>query len=71
MGLLLTIIVSAFFLGMLNLRKNVLVIHASVMNFEGQSSSCSQEICDMFARFMERTYMRTNHGCHRIQGLIM
>jgi hypothetical protein len=40
---------------MLILRKNVLV-YPSVMNFEGQSGSGSQEICDLFARFMERTY---------------
>jgi hypothetical protein len=26
------------------------------MNFKGQSGSGSQEICDLFARFMERTY---------------
>jgi hypothetical protein len=36
---------------MLILRKNVLV-----MNFDGQSGSGSEEICDLFARFMERTY---------------
>jgi hypothetical protein len=30
--------------------------YPSVMNFEGQSGSGSQEICDLFARFMERTY---------------
>jgi hypothetical protein len=26
------------------------------MNFEGQSGSGSQETCDLFARFIERTY---------------
>jgi hypothetical protein len=30
--------------------------YQSVMNFEGQSGSGSQEICDLFARFIERTY---------------
>jgi hypothetical protein len=30
--------------------------YPSVMNFEGQSGSGSQEICDLFARFIERTY---------------
>jgi hypothetical protein len=28
----------------------------SVMNFEGQSGSESQEICDLFAKFMKGTY---------------
>jgi hypothetical protein len=30
--------------------------YPSVMNFESQSGSGSQEICDLFARFMERAY---------------
>jgi hypothetical protein len=30
--------------------------YPSVMNFEGQSGSGSQEIYDHFAKFMERTY---------------
>jgi hypothetical protein len=30
--------------------------YPSVMNFEGQSGSGSQEICDLFVKFMERTY---------------
>jgi hypothetical protein len=30
--------------------------YSSVITFEGQSGSGSQEICDLFVRFMERTY---------------
>jgi hypothetical protein len=30
--------------------------YPSVMNFDGQSGSGSQEICDLFAGFIERTY---------------
>jgi hypothetical protein len=37
-------------------KKRVSYPSDSVMNFEGQSGLGSQEICDLFARFMERTY---------------
>jgi hypothetical protein len=30
--------------------------YPSIMSFEGQSGSGSQEICDLFAGFIERTY---------------
>jgi hypothetical protein len=47
------------------------VVYPSVMNFECQSGSGSQEICDLFAKFMERTYAIEPCGCHRIRGLMM
>jgi hypothetical protein len=63
-SLLMTIIVMALrrrlrptlrvFFRYVDLKKKY-VGYPSVINFEGQSGSGSQEICDLFARFMERT----------------
>jgi hypothetical protein len=62
MGLIMTIIVLAlrrrlrvFFRYYVDLKKKR-VGYPSVINFEGQSRLESQEICNLFARFMERTY---------------
>jgi hypothetical protein len=76
MGLLMMIIVLALrrrlrptlrvFFRYVDLKKKR-VGYPSVMNFEGQLGSGSQEICDLFARFMERTYANEPW----IQGLIM
>jgi hypothetical protein len=65
MGLLMTIIVLAFkkrlrpslrvFFGYVDLKKKR-VGYTFVMNFEGQSGSRSEKICDLFAKLMERTY---------------
>jgi hypothetical protein len=74
MGLLMTTIVLALrrrlrptlrvffrYVNHVNLKKKR-VGHPSVMNFEGQSGLGSQEICDLFARFMERTYANEPWG---------
>jgi hypothetical protein len=65
LGLLMTIIVLALrrrlrptlrdFFRYVNLKKKR-VGYSSVINFEGQLGSRSQEICDLFVRFMKQTY---------------
>jgi hypothetical protein len=44
-----------FFKRFVDLKKKC-VDYSSVMDFEGQLGSGSQEICDLFVRFIEQTY---------------